>query len=282
MAVHASSIKLPRRIERLVELTYNLWWSWHPEGRDLFRMLDYGLWKAGGHNPVKILREISAEKLTTASTDPAFLTLYDSVMASFDADMAASDTWFASNHQNRLTGPVAYFSAEFAIHSSLPLYAGGLGILAGDICKEASDLGLPMVGVGLMYPQGYFRQRISIDGWQEEIYSRLDFDKAPVLPVFSSDGERILASVQLGNRLLLLAAWQVRVGATNLYLIDTNVEENSPHDRDLSARLYIADREVRIQQEIVLGIGGVRVLRALGIRPSGRRCGTLMKDTPPS
>jgi glycogen phosphorylase len=268
MAVHASSARLPRRIERLVELTYNLWWSWHPQGRDLFRTLDYGLWKAGGHNPVKILREIGSEKLKAASTDPAFLALYDSVMASFDADMAAGNTWFASQHQGRLTSPIAYFSAEFAIHSSLPLYAGGLGILAGDICKEASDLGLPMVGVGLMYPQGYFRQRISAEGWQEEIYSRLHFDEAPVLPVFSADGERILTSVQLGDRLLMLAVWQVRVGATTLYLIDTNVEENSPHDRELSARLYIADREVRIQQEIVLGIGGVRVLRALGIQPS--------------
>ena len=268
MAADGSSIELPRRIERLVELTYNLWWSWHPEGRGLFRMLDYGLWKAGGHNPVKILREITPEKLKAASTDPAFLALYDSVMASFDADMAATNAWFPSKHQNRLIGPVAYFSAEFAIHSSLPLYAGGLGILAGDICKEASDLGLPMVGVGLMYPQGYFRQRISIDGWQEEIYSRLDFDKAPLLPVFSSKGDRILASVQLGNRILVLTVWQVRVGATTLYLIDTNVEDNSPHDRDLSARLYIADREVRIQQEIVLGIGGVRILRALGIQPS--------------
>ncbi|MDM7999473.1 MAG: alpha-glucan family phosphorylase [Dehalococcoidia bacterium] len=268
MVPSAPGIELPERIARLAELTYNLWWSWHPDGRKLFRKLDYALWKAGGHNPVKILREIPPERLRAASTDPHFLALYDSVMASFDADMNADATWFTSKHKGRLAGPIAYFSAEFAIHSSLPLYAGGLGILAGDICKEASDLGLPMVGVGLMYPQGYFRQRISPDGWQEEIYSRLDFDKAPVLPVFSSDGDRILASIQLGNRLLLLTVWQVRVGATTLYLIDTNVEDNSPHDRDLSARLYIADREVRIQQEIVLGVGGVRILRALGIEPS--------------
>ena len=268
MAIDPSFTKLPRRIERLAELTYNLWWSWHPEGRDLFRMLDYGMWKFSGHNPVRILREVDPERLKAASTDPAFLALYDSVMARFDADIAARDSWFATRHPGALSGPVAYFSAEFAIHSSLPLYAGGLGILAGDICKEASDLGLPMVGVGLMYPQGYFRQRISIDGWQEEVYSRLDFEQAPLLPVFSPDGKRTLASVHLGDRRLFLAAWQVRVGATTLYLIDTNVEDNSPYDRDLSARLYIADREVRIQQEVVLGTGGVRILRALGVRPA--------------
>ncbi len=268
MAIDPSDARLPPRIGRLAELTYNLWWSWHPEGRDLFRMLDYGMWKFSGHNPVRILSEVDPERLKAASTDPAFLALYDSVMAGFDADMAGKDSWFATRHRNALSGPVAYFSAEFAIHSSLPLYAGGLGILAGDICKEASDLGLPMVGVGLMYPQGYFRQRISIDGWQEEVYSRLDFEQAPLLPVFAADGSRKLASVRLADRRLFLAAWQVRVGATTLYLIDTNVEENSPYDRDLSARLYIADREVRIQQEVVLGTGGVRILRALGVRPS--------------
>ncbi len=268
MAIDPCHSGLPERIGRLVELTYNLWWSWHPEGRDLFRMLDYGMWKISGHNPVQILREVHPERLKAASTDPAFLALYDLVMARFDADMAGEQSWFATRHPNALSGPVAYFSAEFAIHSSLPLYAGGLGILAGDICKEASDLGLPMVGVGLMYPQGYFRQRISIDGWQEEVYSRLDFEQAPLLPVFALDGSRNLASVHLGDRRLFLSAWQVRVGATTLYLIDTNVEENSPHDRDLSARLYSADREVRIQQEIVLGTGGVRILRALGVRPS--------------
>ncbi len=268
MAIEPSIAALPQRIERLAELTYNLWWSWHPQGRDLFRMLDYGKWKFSGHNPVRILREVDPERLRAASTDPEFLALYDTVMDRFDADMAGRDSWFAARHPNALSGPVAYFSAEFAIHSSLPLYAGGLGILAGDICKEASDLGLPMVGVGLMYPQGYFRQRISIDGWQEEVYSRLDFEQAPLLPVFSPDGKRILTSVRLGDRRLFLAAWQVRVGATTLYLIDTNVEENSPYDRDLSARLYIADREVRIQQEIVLGTGGVRILRALGVHPA--------------
>ena len=259
---------LPRRIGRLNELAHNLWWSWHPQARDLFRILDYPVWKLGGHNPVKLLHEISPVKLQAASIDPAFLTLYDTVMAAFDADMVADNTWYAARHRNELTGPIAYFSAEFAIHNSLPLYAGGLGILAGDICKESSDLGLPLIGVGLMYPQGYFHQRISADGWQEEIYTQLDFDEAPVTQIFSSGGHRTLAQVQLDKRSVSIGVWQVLVGRTTLYLIDTNIEENIPEDRQLSARLYTADREVRIQQEILLGIGGVRVLRALGIQPA--------------
>lgn len=259
---------LPRRIGRLNELAHNLWWSWHSQARDLFRTLDYPVWKLGGHNPVKLLREISPVKLQVASIDPAFLTLYDTVMEAFDADMAADNTWYAAKHRNDLTGPIAYFSAEFAIHNSLPLYAGGLGILAGDICKESSDLGLPLIGVGLMYPQGYFHQRISADGWQEEIYTQLDFDEAPVTQIFSSSGHRPLAQFQLGQRDVSIGVWQALVGRTTLYLLDANIEENTPEDRQLSARLYTADREIRIKQEILLGIGGVRVLRALGIQPA--------------
>jgi starch phosphorylase len=258
---------LPERIARLGELANNLWWSWHPQARDLFRVLDYPLWRLGGHNPVKQLRELSPDKLQAAATDPAFLTLYDSVMSAFDADMSARDTWFATNHFDLLHSPVAYFSMEFAIHNSLPIYAGGLGILAGDTCKEASDLGLPLVAVGFTYPQGYFHQHISADGWQEEMYQQLDFDEAPISPVLSPQGERSLAQVQLGSRSVSIGVWQVQVGCTTIYLLDTNVEENAPQDQQLSARLYTADQEQRIQQEIVLGIGGVRVLRALGIKP---------------
>jgi starch phosphorylase len=245
-----------------------MWWSWHYQARDLFRTLDYTLWVISGHNPVKQLRDINPDKLKAAAADPAFIALYDSVMAAFDADMSSQDTWFGSKYSDKLTGLVGYFSMEFAIHNSIPIYAGGLGILAGDICKEASDLGLPMVGVGFMYPQGYFHQRISADGWQEEIYNQLDFSEAPITPVLSPQWRRNLAEVQLDNRSVQIGAWQIQVGRTTLYLLDTNVEENSPQDRQLSARLYIADRELRIQQEIVLGIGGVRVLRALGVNPA--------------
>ncbi|MFH1639235.1 MAG: alpha-glucan family phosphorylase [Chloroflexota bacterium] len=157
---------------------------------------------------------------------------------------------------------------EFAIHNSLPIYAGGLGILAGDVCKETSDMGLPMAGVGFMYPQGYFLQRISAEGWQEEVYQQLNFDEAPIRLITSPDGEPILTGVEMGDRKVSVRVWEVKVGKTKLYLLDTNVDRNSPLDRSLSARLYTADREQRLQQEIVLGVGGVRVLRALGITPS--------------
>jgi len=203
-----------------------------------------------------------------AANDPSFLARYDSIMAAFDAEMKDHNTWFASNYSNVLSGPVAYFSAEFALHNSLPIYAGGLGVLAGDLCKEASDLGLPMVAVGFMYPQGYFQQRISPEGWQEEIYKQIGFNEAPIDPCVWPEGCGPLVQVQLGNKTIHVGVWQVRLGRVNLYLMDTNVEENAQQDRELSSRLYIADREQRIQQEIILGIGGVRVLRALGIEPS--------------
>jgi starch phosphorylase len=263
--------KLPERINRLEELANNLWWSWHTQARELFRILDYPLWRLSGHNPVKQLREISTDKFAAAATDPAFLNLYDSVMATFDADMSHKDSWFSSKYPNVLDGLVAYFSMEFAIHNSLPIYAGGLGVLAGDMCKEASDLGLPVVGVGFMYPQGYFHQHISAEGWQEESYRQLNFDEAPITPINPVPRSKWcgpLIQLKLSDKPFYIGAWQVRLGRGNLYLLCCDVEGNMPQDRQLCARLYTADQEQRIQQEIVLGIGGVRVLRALGIEPS--------------
>jgi starch phosphorylase len=263
--------KLPERISRLDELAHNLWWSWHLQARALFRTLDYPLWKLSGHNPVKQLREISTNRLVAAATDPTFLNLYDSVVADFDAEMSGKDSWFSSRYPKLLSDPVAYFSMEFAIHNSLPIYAGGLGVLAGDVCKEASDLGLPLVGIGFMYPQGYFHQHISAEGWQEEVYTRLDFDEAPISPINPSHRSEWcgpLVEVRLGDRTLHVGVWQVRLGRVNLYLLCCDVEGNMPQDQQLCARLYTADQEQRIQQEIVLGIGGVSVLRALGIKPS--------------
>jgi starch phosphorylase len=262
------STKIPERIKRIDELAHNLWWAWHPRARDVFRALDYPLWRDTRHNPVKVLCDITPERLNAAAADPVFLSLYESVMMDFDSDLNTQGSWFSTRYPNRLNGPVAYFSMEFALHSSLPIYAGGLGVLAGDMCKEASDLGLPFIGVGFMYPQGYFHQHVSSDGWQLEIYQPLNFNEAPIERLVTPEGKPLIIQVALEARLLSIAAWLVRVGRVNIYLLDTNVEDNAAEDRQLSARLYTADPEIRIQQEIALGIGGVKLLRALGIQPA--------------
>ncbi len=259
--------KIPKRIGRMEELAYNLWWSWHPDAHELFRTIDYVRWRVD-HNPVKVLREISPDRLEQMAADQEFLAAYDAVMAMFDARVYSKDTWFEAQYPGMLDGPVGYFSMEFAIHHSLPIYAGGLGILAGDTCKEASGIGLPLVGVGFMYPQGYFRQHITAEGTQEERYRQLDFDEAPIRPVTAASGDRMLVRVPLGKRAVHVGVWKVTVGRVEVYLLDTNVSENTPRYRQLSARLYVADPESRLQQEIVLGMGGVRVLRALGIKPA--------------
>ncbi len=259
---------LPPRIGRLGELAYDLWWSWNRGARKVFRTLDYSLWRNTAHNPVLMLRQIPPDRLEAASGDAAFLALYDAALGDLDRARAAPDTWWSRVSAGRSTQPIAYFSAEFAFHQSLPIYAGGLGVLAGDHCKEASDLGLPLIGVGFMYPQGYFRQRISAEGRQEEVYQQLNWADAPVEPAVTPAGRSCVVAVPLGERSVLAAVWYVRLGRVKLYLLDTDLEENAPWDRGLSARLYVGDRELRIQQEIVLGIGGVRALDELGLRPA--------------
>ena len=259
--------RVPPRIERIIELAYNVWWSWHPVARELFMSLDYPSWRTSGHNPVKMIYETKPENLEGAAEDPGFLELYDRVMAEFDEDTKSEKSWYFGQPK-RLNGPIAYFSMEFALHNSLPIYAGGLGILAGDVCKEASDLGLPLTGIGFMYPQGYFHQHVSGDGWQQEIFNELSFNEAPIIPIKTAAGETIMARVNLVDRAVSLAVWQVQVGRIPIYLLDTDLEENTPEDRHLSARLYTSDPEIRIQQEIILGIGGVRVLKSLGLSPA--------------
>jgi len=258
---------LPARLVRLEELAVDLWWSWHRDARNVFRRLDYSLWRATAHNPVRMLWLISPERLAAAANDDVFLRLYDRALDELDQARTAHNTWW-SNHFPGLAGQsIAYFSAEFALHQSLPIYAGGLGALAGDHCKEASDLGVPLIGVGFMYPQGYFHQHLSADGWQEESYERLNWADAPIEPATTPDGKPCVTAVPLGDRTVLVAVWRVRLGRVKLYLLDTDLEENAPWDRELSARLYGGDRETRIQQEIILGIGGVRALKALGSDP---------------
>jgi len=259
---------LPNRIHRLNELAGDLWWSWNRTARNVFRRLDYTLWRLTAHNPVKMLAQISNDALARAVASPEWLAMYDRAMAGLDDARAARNTWCARAHPQLATASIAYFSAEFALHQSLPIYAGGLGVLAGDHCKEASDLGVPLIGVGFMYPQGYFHQAITPDGWQEERYERLNWEDAPIEPALTPDGKPCVTAVPLAGRTVLAAVWRVRAGRVSLFLLDTDLQENAPRDRELSARLYGGDRETRLQQEIVLGIGGVRALRALGFSPA--------------
>ncbi|MFW6042084.1 MAG: alpha-glucan family phosphorylase [Chloroflexota bacterium] len=259
--------KMPEKINRLPELAYNLWWSWNPYARALFKRLDYTLWRSTQHNPVQMLQEISQERLQAAAEDSAFYRHYNKVMMELDREIENGHLWFPETYPELAKRPVAYFSAEFGLHNSLPIYSGGLGILSGDHAKEASDLGIPLVGVGFMYPQGYFRQRIPSHGWQEAIYEQLDMNQAPIRPVTDEHGNDVKVQVELADRPVFARIWNVNVGRVNLFLMDTDVDENDPWDRELSARLYSGDGEVRIRQEIMLGIGGVRALRMLDIHP---------------
>jgi starch phosphorylase len=257
---------LPERLSRIFELACDLWWTWHP-AREVFRTLDYRLWRRTAHNPVRMLRELPFETLERAANDPKFLARYDAAISAMDAARSFKGTWWDKTIGADPSRAIAYFSAEFALHQTLPIYAGGLGVLAGDHCKEASDLGIPLIGVGFMYPQGYFHQSVSAEGWQQEIYERLNWDDAPVEKATLPDGRPCIVAVPLGNRTVLVQVWRVRLGRVKLYLLDTDLEENAPWDRELSARLYGGDRETRIQQEIILGIGGVRALKALEPAP---------------
>ncbi|HLQ67015.1 MAG TPA: alpha-glucan family phosphorylase [Candidatus Limnocylindrales bacterium] len=259
--------QIPSRLGRLSDLAQNLWWSWNPEARELFRKIDAPLWREVRHNPVRLLHEITSERLAQAAADPETARLYDQVLAALDLALAGRPSWCAQNHPELSEGLVGFFSAEYGVHNSLPFYAGGLGVLAGDIAKEASDLGIPMVGIGFMYPQGYFRQRVNAEGRQEEFYEQIDRDKVPVQRVLAPDGKHLTIPLSLPDRTVLLEAWRVDAGRTELYLLDTDLDENAPWDRELTARLYGGDHNVRLLQEIVLGVGGVRVLRALGKNP---------------
>jgi starch phosphorylase len=258
---------LPERIKRLPELANDLWWTWNTAAREVFRHLDYALWRQTAHNPVRMLRSVSPEQLALFVKNEQHLKTYDTAIEALDRARSAHDTWWQHHYKDE-AGPIAYFSAEFALHQSLPIYAGGLGVLAGDHCKEASDLGIPLIGIGFMYPQGYFHQHVSAEGWQQESYERLNWTDAPIEPAVTPDGSACIVPVPLGNRSVLVSVWRVRLGRVKLYLLDTDLAENAPWDRELSARLYGGDRETRVQQEIILGVGGVRALKALGSTPA--------------
>ncbi len=259
---------LPRRIKRLGELAYNLWWTWNPDAIRLFLRIDPLLWEKTYHNPIKFLRLVERAKINAVVQNRYYLEDYDRIIAEFDTYCNRKDTWFAKTYPDLINRPIAYFSMEFGLHETLPIYAGGLGILSGDNVKEASDLGLPFIAVGFFYTEGYFTQRITEDGWQEATYSRMEFENLPVLPILDANGEPEIISVELPGRELQARLWEIHVGRNPVYLLDANVDSNSPNDRTLTARLYSGDLEMRISQELLLGIGGVRALRVLGYNPS--------------
>jgi starch phosphorylase len=258
----------PERLSRLRELAYNLWWTWHPEAQDLFRRIDPQLWELTYHNPVDFLRDVRQRRWESAALDAEYLQRYDSVMQAFDAYMNAPSTWFTQHHPHAGDTRIAYFSAEFGLHESLPIYSGGLGILSGDHVKEASDMGLPFVAVGFIYPQGYFRQRLDPSGWQFAEYNKINFADVPAIPALDPDGREVVVEVELPGRTIFAKVYKFQVGRVELLLMDTDIHPNSPRDRELSARLYGGDEEMRISQELVLGIGGVRALRRLGYAPT--------------
>ncbi|MEO8634537.1 MAG: alpha-glucan family phosphorylase [Gemmatimonadales bacterium] len=258
---------LPPRIEGLAALATNLWWSWSLEARHLFRRIDEPLWHLTKHNPLELLRRVDPARLADCAADPGFLSLYDRVMDTAHRALTTPNTWFQGRHPD-LTRPVAYFCAEFGLHNSVPIYSGGLGILAGDHCKAASDLGVPLVGVGLFYTKGYFDQRLRLDGWQEDSDVKFDLETIPLERIPGANGDPWLTTVDTFGRPVHVAAWRLLVGRVPVYLLDTNLPQNDPADRDLSAKLYAGGPDMRLRQEWLLGVGGVRVLRALGIEPA--------------
>ncbi|HEX5386382.1 MAG TPA: alpha-glucan family phosphorylase [Gemmatimonadales bacterium] len=258
---------LPARIEGLASIAMNLWWSWSREARDLFRAIDELLWHHVRHNPLDFLCRVDPARVAAAASDRDFLRRYDDVVARMTHELTTGDTWFARNYPDSRDGPVAYFCAEFGLHASVPIYSGGLGVLAGDHCKAASDLGLPMVGVGLFYMKGYFDQRLRLDGWQEDSDEEYDITRTPLEPVRGPRHESFLTVVETMGRPVQVRAWRLMVGRVPVYLLDTNLEANHPDDRGLMSNLYGGGRDLRLRQEWILGVGGVRVLRAVGVNP---------------
>src|SRR5688500_1969861 len=260
---------IPQALRPLMEIARNFWWMWHPDAVELFRRLDRELWEQVYHNPVKLLGQIDQNKLISASRDEGFLAHLERVYEAFRQNLD-EDRWFQKRHGTGAEREmrVAYFSAEFGLHESLPIYSGGLGILAGDHLKSASEVGTPLCAVGLLYRNGYFQQYLSADGWQQEAYPELDFYNLSIELMRYDDGSPIHVRVEMPENSIFCQVWRANVGRVPLYLMDTNLQENAPSDREITSRLYGGGTEMRIKQEIVLGIGGVRALEALGVAPN--------------
>jgi starch phosphorylase len=262
--LHIADIELPPDMGRLRDLAYDLWWSWSPQATRLFAWIDPDHWRRY-HNPVQLLINVEPHQWARLLSDPEFVHSYHAVVEAWD-EYRSRERWFAGRGQ--LPGPVAYFSMEFGLHESLGVYSGGLGVLAGDHCKAASDLGVPLVGVGLLYQSGYFRQTVDADGFQQHIYPNYDFARLPVLPVEAPGGGVLTVPIDLPGRIVHAAVWKAQVGLVPVLMLDTDIPLNDPADRPITGILYVRGREMRLCQELVLGLGGVRALVALGIRPA--------------
>ena len=252
--------QLPKRIEKLSEIANNLWWSWNTEYLRLFQSIDRDLWEQSSKNPVKFLKNVSQERLEKSAKDINFLKEYDKVVDNFNSYMNSKNTWFSNKYPDNKKDLIAYFSAEYGLDETIPIYSGGLGILSGDHLKSASDLGIPLVAVGLLYKQGYFKQRINGYGQQETEYNGIDLYDLPINPVKDENGDELIIYVKFPKRRLYLKVWEIKVGRVTLYLLDSDIEKNNEEDRDVTSRLYGGDQEMRIRQEIVLGMAGVSLL----------------------
>lgn len=261
--------QLPKRINRLDEIANNLWWSWNTDFLKLFKKIDEDLWLDVGKNPVKFLKLVSQEKLEELENDIEFLKEYDKIVSNFDNYMKSTHTWFDNQYPNmREKSLIAYFSAEYGLDEILPIYSGGLGILSGDHLKSASDLGIPLVGVGLLYKNGYFDQKINEYGIQQSDYQNLDVANLPILPVHDEKGNDLLVSVKFYGEEVFLKVWTIKVGRISLYLMDSDIPKNRKEYRETTLKLYGGDKETRIRQEIILGIGGARLLEKLNLKPT--------------
>lgn len=260
--------QLPKRIGELLDIANNLWWSWNSEFLRLFKEIDSDLWETVGKNPVKFLKLVSQERLENVAKNEEFLAKYDEVVQHFNSYMNTTETWFSKNYPNNTNDLIAYFSAEYGIDEIIPIYSGGLGILSGDHLKSASDLGLPFVAVGLLYKNGYFNQKIDGYGTQKTEYTNIDLDNLPILPVKDENGEDLIIDVDFPDRKLYLKIWKIVVGRISLYLMDSDIDKNIAEDRVVTLRLYGGDQEMRIRQEIVLGIAGIKLLKRLGLNPA--------------
>ena len=258
---------IPEKLQALRELSYNYWWGWNADAFNIFRHIAPELWTGTGHNPVKFLSRVSQERLKELESDEGFLYHLNRVMASLHAYLERK-TWFQGRWSGDEPFRIAYFSAEYGINEGLPIYSGGLGVLAGDHLKSASDLGIPLVGVGLAYRLGYFRQYLNQDGWQQERFIENDFHNMPFILMRDDKNNPLLVEVDFPERRVMVQIWKVQIGRVPLYLLDTNLPKNNPNDRNITAQLYGGDHEMRIQQEILLGVGGVRALNKLGLLPA--------------